>query len=87
MPPMSLSNSALLIFFKMAVTSVSIFTSINTSTLFYIEANSSNFATGVVLFQITINDGKYHSVVYFSKVLSLVEQIYKIHNKKMLAII
>lgn len=37
-------------FFKMAITSVSIFTSLNTSTLFYIEANSLNFATGVVLF-------------------------------------
>jgi len=72
---------------KIAITSVSILAFSNTSILFYIYANSLNFAIKVVLSQISINDGKQYLVMYFSKSLFLVKYNYKIYNKKMLAII
>ena len=54
---------------------------------FWIEADSSDFATGVVLSQICPADGKWHPVAFFSKSLSPVECNYEIHDKEMLAII
>ena len=54
---------------------------------FRIEADSSDFATGVVLSQQSPMDGKWHPVAFYSESLSSVEQNYKIHNKEMLAII
>jgi len=54
---------------------------------FRIEADSSDFATGAVLSQQSPTDGKWHSVAFYSKFLSSVEQNYEIHDKEMLAII
>ena len=54
---------------------------------FRIEADSSDFATGVVLSQLSAEDEKWHPVAYYSKSLSETERNYKIHDKEMLAII
>ncbi len=54
---------------------------------FRIEADSSNFATGVVLFQLSAEDGKWHPVAFLSKSLLETERNYEIHDKEMLAII
>ena len=49
--------------------------------------DSSDFATGAVLFQLSKEDGKWHPVAFYSKFLSAVEQNYDIYNKEMLAVI
>jgi hypothetical protein len=54
---------------------------------FCIEADSSDFATGAILSQVSPKDGKWHLVAFFSKSLSLVEHNYEIHDKEMLTII
>jgi len=54
---------------------------------FHIEADSSDFASGAVLFQRLPGEEKWHLVAFYSKFLSPVEQNYKIHDKEMLAII
>jgi len=46
-----------------------------------------DFATGAVLSQQLMTDGKWHPVAFYSKSLSSVEQNYEIHDKEMLAII
>jgi hypothetical protein len=53
---------------------------------FRIEADSSDFATGAVLSQLSAEDEKWHPVAYLSKSLSETERNYEIHNKEMLAI-
>ena len=53
---------------------------------FRIEADSSDFATGVVLSQLSAEDGKWHPVAFLSKSLSETERNYEIHDKEMLAI-
>jgi hypothetical protein len=53
---------------------------------FRIEADSSDFATGAVLSQLCVEDGKWHPVAFLSKSLSETEQNYEIHDKEMLAI-
>src|SRR5271155_4114271 len=57
------------------------------STLFRIEADSSDFATGAVLSQQSSEDEKWHPVAFLSKSLSPVERNYDIHDKEMLAVI
>jgi hypothetical protein len=54
---------------------------------FRVEADSSDFATGAVLSQLSSEDGKWHPVAYYSKSLSETERNYEIHDKEMLAII
>ena len=54
---------------------------------FRIEADSSDFATGAVLSQLSVEDEKWHPVAFLSKSLSETERNYEIHNKEMLAII
>jgi len=54
---------------------------------FWIEVDSSDFATRTVLSQQSATDGKWHPVAFYSKSLSSVERNYEIHDKKMLAII
>jgi len=54
---------------------------------FWIEVDSSNFATGAVLSQQLMTDGKWHPVAFYSKSLSSVEWNYEIHDKEILAII
>jgi hypothetical protein len=53
---------------------------------FRIEADSSDFATGAVLSQLSAEDGKWHPVAFLSKSLSETERNYEIHDKEMLAI-
>jgi len=61
--------------------------SLNDAKPFYVEVDSSDFATGAVLSQQSEVDGKWHSVAFFSKFLFLVQQNYEIHNKETLEII
>jgi len=72
---------------KMAVTTAPVLMSPQDSEPFRVEADSSDFATGAVLFQQSTADGKWHPVAFYSKSLSSVEQNYEIHDKEMLAII
>ena len=53
---------------------------------FRVEADSSNFATGAVLSQQSLDDLKWHPIAFYSKSLNAVKQNYKIHDKEMLAI-
>jgi len=72
---------------KWNVTSVLVLVSPDMTKPFRIEADSSDFATGAVLSQISSEDDKWHPVTFFSKSLSPVECNYEIHDKEMLAII
>jgi hypothetical protein len=54
---------------------------------FHIEADSSEFATSMVLSQQSTTDKKRHLVAFLSKILNTVERNYKIHDKEMLTII
>ena len=72
---------------KEKITSAPILALPNNSKPFCIEADSSDFATGVVLSQQSLDNDKWHLVAFFSKSLSLVERNYEIHNKEMLAIV
>jgi len=72
---------------KTAVTTALVLVSPQESDPFWIEADSSDFATGVVLSQQLTTDGKWHPVAFYSKFLFSVERNYEIHDKEMLAII
>jgi hypothetical protein len=72
---------------KRNVTSAVVLISPDPTKPFHIEANSSDFATGAVLSQISPANEKWHPVAFFSKSLSPVERNYEIHNKEMLTII
>ena len=54
---------------------------------FYVKVNSSDFKIGAILSQQLKADGKWYSVVFFNKFLSLVEQNYEIYDKKILVVI
>jgi len=72
---------------KTVVTTASVLVSPQESDPFWIETDSSDFATGAVLSQQSTMDGKWHPVAFYSKSLSSVERNYEIHDKEMLAII
>jgi len=72
---------------KTVVTTAPVLVSPQDSEPFWVEADSSNFATGAVLSQQSMTDRKWHPVVFYSKSLSSMERNYKIHDKEMLAII
>ena len=72
---------------KQSITSAPVLISPDSTRPFWIEADSSDFATGAVLSQICLANGKWHPVTFFSKSLSPVERDYEIHDKEMLAII
>jgi len=72
---------------KGSVTSAPVLISPDPTKPFRIEADSSDFATGAVLSQISSEDEKWHPVAFLSKSLSPVEWNYEIHDKEMLAII
>ena len=55
--------------------------------MYRVEADSSDFATGTTISQQSPEDGKWHSIAFFSKSLSPVERNYEIHNKEMHVII
>jgi len=69
------------------VTTALVLVSPQESDPFWIEADSLDFATGAVLSQQSMMDGKWHPVAFYSKSLSSVERNYEIHDKEMLAII
>ena len=69
------------------ITSTPILASPDNTRPFWIEADSSDFATGAVLSQQNPEDRNWHLVAFLSKSLSTVERNYEIHNKEMLAII
>jgi len=71
----------------MAVTTALVLMSPQDSEPFWVEADSSDFATGAVLSQQLMTDGKWHPIAFYSKSLSSIEQNYEIHDKEMLAII
>jgi hypothetical protein len=71
---------------KELVTSVPVLITLADDQPFRIEADSSDFATGAVLSQLSTEDGKWHPVAFLSKSLSETERNYEIHNKEMLAI-
>jgi hypothetical protein len=72
---------------KELVTSAPVLTTPADDQPFRIEADSSDFATGAVLSQLSTEDRKWHLVAYYSKSLLETERNYKIHDKEMLAII
>ena len=72
---------------KGKITSTPVLVLPDNSKPFRIEADSSDFATGAVLSQLSPEDGRWHPVAFMSKSLSPVERNYKIHDKKMLAIV
>jgi len=72
---------------KQNVTSAPVLISPDSTRPFRIEADSSDFATGAVLSQVSEEDGKWHPIAFYSKSLTPVEWNYKIHDKEMLAII
>jgi len=71
----------------MVVTTAPVLVSLQDLEPFCIEANSSDFASRAVLSQRLPREKKWRFVTFYSKSLSLVEQNYEIHDKKMLAII
>jgi len=72
---------------KIAVTTAPVLVSPQESDPFWIEVDSSDFATGAVLSQQSTTDERWHPVAFYSKSLSSVERNYEIHDKEMLAII
>ena len=72
---------------KQSVTAAPVLVSPDSTKPFRIEADSSDFATGAVLSQVSAEDDKWHPVAFLSKSLSPVERNYEIHDKEMLAII
>jgi hypothetical protein len=59
----------------------------NSTQPFRVKADSSDFITGGVLSQLSVEDGKWHPVAFLSKSLNAVERNYEIHDKEMLTII
>ena len=72
---------------KTVVTTAPVLMSSQDSEPFWVEVDSSDFATGAVLSQQSTTNRKWHPVSFYSKSLSSVERNYKIHDKEMLAII
>jgi len=72
---------------KQSVTSAPVLVSSNPTKPFHIKADSSDFAMGAVLSQVSSEDKKWHPVAFFSKSLTPIEWNYEIHDKEMLAII
>jgi hypothetical protein len=66
---------------KEAITSAPVLTTPTDNRPFRIEADSSDFATGAVLSQLSAEDEKWHPVAYLSKSLSETERNYEIHDK------
>src|SRR6202041_2032963 len=54
---------------------------------FQVEADSSDFATGAVLSQQSLEDNKWHPIAYYSKSVNAVECNYENQDKEMLAVI
>jgi len=72
---------------KNCITSSPVLQFADDSLLFHVKADSSDFVTGAVLSQQSLEDDKWHPVSFYSKSLNNVERNYEIHDKEMLAII
>src|SRR5260221_3077380 len=70
---------------KNAITSAPTLTFPSRCSLFHLECDASNFATGAILSQ-QQEDGLFHLIGFMSKSFSDTEQNYQIHDKEMLAI-
>src|SRR5258705_13205787 len=68
-----------------AVASASTLAFPSKSSLFRLECDTSNFATGAVLLQ-QQEDGLFHPIGFMLKSFSNTERNYQIHDKEMLAI-
>jgi hypothetical protein len=56
------------------------------SKAFHIEADSLDYAMGLVLSQQSLDDLKWHPIMFYLKSLNVVKRNYKIHDKEMLAV-
>ena len=72
---------------KRAITSAPVLVLANDRQPFRIKADSSDYATGGVLLQLSEEDDKYHPVAFMSKSLTPVQRNYDVHDKELLAII
>jgi len=54
---------------------------------FVLETDSSNFAIGAILSQVSPSDNKLHPIAYFSRSLLGSERNYPIYDKELLAIV
>ena len=72
---------------KGSVTSTPVLISPDSTKPFHIEADSSDFATGAVLSQVSLEDERWNPVAFLSKSLSPTKHNYEIHDKEMLVII
>ena len=74
---------------KELITSAPVLIFPDNSRPYWVEADSSDAATGAILSQWTSleNGRKWHPIAFFSKSLSPIEWNYEIHDKEMLAII
>jgi hypothetical protein len=70
-----------------SITSTPVLMFADDSKPFRVEADSSDFATGAILFQQSDSNGKWHPIAFYSKSLNAVERNYEVHDKEMLAII
>jgi len=71
---------------KHRITSSPILHFTDDSKAFRIEADSSDYATGLVLSQQSSDNLKWHPITFYSKSLNAVERNYEIHDKEMLAV-
>jgi len=69
------------------VTTAPVLVSPQDSEPFQVEADSLDFATGAVLSQQSMTDGKWHPVAFYSKSLSSVERNYEIHDKEIVTVV
>ena len=72
---------------KRAMTTAPVLVIPNDEQPFRVKADSSEFANGGVLSQLSAEDGKWHPVAYLSKSLSPVQHNYDVHDKELLAIV
>src|SRR5258707_15588015 len=70
---------------KNTITSAPTLTFPSRSSLFHLECDASNFATGAILLQ-QQEDALFHLIGFMSKSFSDMERNYQIHDKEMLAI-
>jgi hypothetical protein len=71
---------------KNQITSSPILHFADNSKAFHIKADSSDYATGRVLSQQSLDDLKWHPIAFYSKSLNTIKCNYNIHDKEMLAV-
>ena len=69
------------------ITSAPILALPNDKQPFRVKADSSDFASGGVLLQLSEEDEKWHPISFLSKSLTSMQQNYEVHDKELLAII